>query len=142
MPDMATGTSWSPDLAVSSWPPYCAKPVPSSLSAEILNGWPEMANEAANAPLARPKTKAPAAAVGTATATAKRRQLVRPYAGSPCASFTDPPRRNGNGCDRTARRLASRATLGQPLACRPVDAAVLTCGKCCLYLRIWTRGLA
>src|SRR6266545_39904 len=103
MPETATGIGWPFTVVWASL--YWANPSPTSVSALILNAWPDTVRLAANAPLARPKTRPAAATVGTPTATAKRRQLVRPYAGSPCASFTDPPRGMGTAalgcaCDR------------------------------------------
>src|SRR5438045_6137014 len=106
MPETATrwffGSSgfWGLAPFSDAMPPYCTKPVPSSLLAETLNVEPETANDAAMAPLAIPTTIAPAAtAAGRATAT-KRRHLVRPCTRLPCASFTGGPPRMASpgGC--------------------------------------------
>jgi hypothetical protein len=64
-------------------PPYCTKPVPSSLSADTLNCDPDTENDAAIAPFAMPKTMAAAAATAGTITAAKRRHLVRPCTALP-----------------------------------------------------------
>src|SRR6185437_3902813 len=75
-----------------SWakPPYWTNPLPSSWSAETLNCEPDTENDAAIAPLAIPKTMAPAATTAGTMIAANRRHLVRPCTTVPllpCACF-------------------------------------------------------
>ena len=89
MPETATkwffgsaGLAGLPPFSVAR-PPYWTKPVPSSLSAETLNCWPETLNDAAIAPVAWPKTMAPAMKVAGTTTVAKRFHRVRPFTALP-----------------------------------------------------------
>src|SRR3954447_24443291 len=127
MPDIAATTYLSPvvdcTFSVLSKPLYWVKPWPTSLSADSLNCVPETEKLAASAPLARARTRPPATTVGTPTATAKRRQLVRPYAASPCASFTDPPMDGETAAGHTAngshrRRPCRSAASSEVRRCR------------------------
>src|SRR4051794_29443919 len=95
IPDLATGSTVEPVTSffwlVCRVPLYCVKPVPTSLLADSLNDLPDTTKLAGTAPLATPAMSPTATTTGAIATTAKRRQLVRPYAGAPCASFTDPP---------------------------------------------------
>src|SRR5436190_15526024 len=83
IPDTATGCAL-PALSTAT-PPYWTNPLPTSLSAETLKVEPETLKDAAIAPLAIPKTMAPARVSADTATTANGRQRVRPSTGEPGA---------------------------------------------------------
>src|SRR6185369_12961602 len=90
---VAVATGIDCPLLVLSRPPNCLKPVPSNLSAETLNDWPETVNDAAIAPFAIPSTTPTTASDAGTIMMPNRFHRVRPCTWPFWESAIDPPSR-------------------------------------------------